>query len=215
MKDAEGQMLQGLALANEVSLLSKRALLKAGVDIYQAQGEFSKALKYSVAYNKLSDSLNQQETVFNLVRLQAQFQTRKKLQQVKALEGANIQQQLMLENRNTILISFTIVLLFFLIFIILLVIQRANIRKQNRALDLANQEQTVLLKEVHHRVKNNLQLIASLINLQTSHVSSPEIAAELEKTRSRIMSIGLIHQKLYQHKSIGSIDLQSFFGRSH
>lgn len=210
LKEAEAEMLTGLALANEVSLLNKRNLLKSGINIYQASGEYSKALNYSMAYTNLSDSLSRHETLFNLVRLQAEYQTAKKERDVKTLQGANIQQQLKLHNRNTILISLAAISFGFLGFIVVLFVQRANIRKKNQALDLANQEQTALLKEVHHRVKNNLQLIASLINLQSSHVTNAEVARELEKTRSRIMSIALIHKKLYQHDNISSIDLQSF-----
>ena len=106
--------------------------------------------------------------------------------------------------------SLAIVTLTSIAFIALFARQRNKIKKKNQALDRANKEQMVLMQEVHHRVKNNLQLIASLINLQSTQVANSEVASELEKTRSRIMSIALIHQKLYQHENMSSVDLQSF-----
>ena len=126
------------------------------------------------------------------------------------LKTANEKKELVLENKNVTIQSLAIVTFTSILFIAVFARQRNNIKKKNQALASANKEQLVLMQEVHHRVKNNLQLIASLINLRSTQVANVEVAHELEKTRSRIMSIALIHQKLYQQENMSSVDLQSF-----
>lgn len=71
-------------------------------------------------------------------------------------------------------------------------------------------EQQMLLKEVHHRVKNNLAMISSLIHLQQDASSSDETAKELEDLDRRIISIALIHEKLYQSNDLSIVDFTAY-----
>lgn len=72
-------------------------------------------------------------------------------------------------------------------------------------------EKEVLLKEVHHRVKNNLQVISSILSLQTGHVDGDERILELLRvSRDRIRSMSFIHESLYQNKDFSSIDMASY-----
>jgi PAS domain S-box-containing protein len=71
-------------------------------------------------------------------------------------------------------------------------------------------EKTVLLKEIHHRVKNNLQMISSLLNIQSTYVKYPEVKEMFLECQQRIGSIALIHKKLYETKSISSIAVEDY-----
>jgi two-component sensor histidine kinase len=68
----------------------------------------------------------------------------------------------------------------------------------------------LLIKEIHHRVKNNLQVVASLVTLQSSRVSDPEIKAGFTALRLRIISMSLVHEKLYGKAATESLDLGSY-----
>ncbi len=208
--ESEQHLLAGIALAHRVSLTNEKNLYQLGEQLYEAKGNPLKALLYQKQYSHLVDSLDQRETSLTLIRLQAQYKTSKKVRELELLKVLNSQNELKLRNRNITMLSLAMVSFASVFFIVVFVRQRNKIKKKNIALDLSNHEQAALLKEVHHRVKNNLQLIASLINLQSSYVLSPEAILELEKTKSRIMSIALIHQKLYQHETLSSINLKSF-----
>jgi PAS domain S-box-containing protein len=71
-------------------------------------------------------------------------------------------------------------------------------------------EKDVLLKEIHHRVKNNLQIISSLLNLQMKKITEAKTRAELNATRNRIRSMALIHAKLYQSQNLSQINFAEY-----
>jgi PAS domain S-box-containing protein len=71
-------------------------------------------------------------------------------------------------------------------------------------------EKEVLLREVHHRVKNNLQVISSLLNLQAGFIEDPRVQAMFADCRHRIHAMALIHQSLYQLESMAQIDFGAY-----
>lgn len=71
----------------------------------------------------------------------------------------------------------------------------------------ADAEKEALLKEVHHRVKNNLQVITSLVNLQSNQIDNEAVRSQFDETRNRILSIASIHELLYRSASFADIDL--------
>jgi PAS domain S-box-containing protein len=86
-----------------------------------------------------------------------------------------------------------------------------NERKAAEVLVLASlQEKEVLLKEIHHRVKNNLQIISSLLNLQTQGITDVGTLQAMRDSQARVRSMALIHEKLYQSESLANIEFGEY-----
>lgn len=83
-------------------------------------------------------------------------------------------------------------------------------REDEERLQAALAEKEVLLREVHHRVKNNLQLISSLLNLQASQIEDPEVRTPLEEARARVQSIALVHERLYRSEDLADVDVGDY-----
>ncbi len=71
-------------------------------------------------------------------------------------------------------------------------------------------QQELLMREIHHRVKNNLQIVASLLNLQASRIRVPEARAEFASARDRVRALATLHRHLYMHGEVHTIDMPGF-----
>lgn len=84
-----------------------------------------------------------------------------------------------------------------------------NMRQMNQKLKNSLQEKEMLLKEIHHRVKNNLLIVSSLLNWQGELTQEPSTLAMLNDSQKRIKTLALIHEKMYQSKDLTGIDLEN------
>ncbi|MBL1281598.1 MAG: hypothetical protein COA33_015080 [Fluviicola sp.] len=81
---------------------------------------------------------------------------------------------------------------------------------RNETIEHQNEEKTTLVKEIHHRVKNNLQIIISLLRLQKSELKSEEAKRQFSQAINRILVMSLIHRKLYQGDALSKVRIQSY-----
>ena len=81
---------------------------------------------------------------------------------------------------------------------------------REKELEKARLEQELALKEIHHRVKNNLQIIASLLNLQANRIRLPEAKAEFQSARDRVRALATLHRHLYKDGGLYTIAMRSF-----
>lgn len=91
-------------------------------------------------------------------------------------------------------------------------LQKVNyeLNNQNELILAKSNENIVLIKEIHHRVKNNLQIIISLLRLQQDEIKNQETKEQFTEAINRVMVMSSIHQRLYQEKEIARIDLKSY-----
>ena len=86
-----------------------------------------------------------------------------------------------------------------------------TIRKRaEEALQASLREKDVLLKEIHHRVKNNMQVISSLVSLQADTLDNPALCGLFNDLRDQVRTMALVHEKLYQSESLASVDFAEY-----
>ncbi|MCC6182216.1 MAG: sensor histidine kinase [Bacteroidia bacterium] len=114
------------------------------------------------------------------------------------------------EKKNEVLIiSVSLAILIILLIVIAFLANRVN--KSNKILKIKNKEKDILVQEVHHRVKNNLQFINSLINMQINSNKSKTAIASLNDFSRRIQSMALVHEMLYNKDEIAGIEIKNYF----
>lgn len=111
-------------------------------------------------------------------------------------------------------INFTVTIYAFCYILVLMIkslrVAAENYRLSNEQLQETNEEKTVMLKEIHHRVKNNLQVIMSLLRLQSHEVKDEEARHHFGEAVNRVSAMAMIHEKMYQSQKLSKINLQEY-----
>ncbi|MFT5778723.1 MAG: two-component sensor histidine kinase [Crocinitomicaceae bacterium] len=85
-----------------------------------------------------------------------------------------------------------------------------EISYKREKLEISNQEKDTLLKEIHHRVKNNLQVVSSLLNLQSAYLDCEKSSSILQDSRMRVNTMARIHELLYNSKNLGVVNYKDY-----
>jgi len=88
-----------------------------------------------------------------------------------------------------------------------------NVVKQKRRSKSPSKKKETLLREIHHRVKNNLQIINSLLNLQFDKIKGEEVHGLLKESQGRIQAMAMIHEHLYQSETLTHINFKEYTKR--
>ena len=91
-----------------------------------------------------------------------------------------------------------------------LVKSNADLAEKNELITISNKEKTILIKEIHHRVKNNLQTIISILRLQSGETNNKELGTQFKEAINRIHTMSSIHEKLYKQNDISNINLKNY-----
>ena len=120
---------------------------------------------------------------------------------------ANMPYLIFKENYQLFLSIFAVVILAFLV---VLIYYNARLFERGQALKTLVSEKELLMREIHHRTKNNLSILQSLVSLQLSGIADSEARASLEDVGSRLSALRLIHEKLYTAKSLKELEMSAY-----
>lgn len=171
---------------------------------YAGNHEYQKAYQAFAEYDILKNRIFTAEADQRTSLLRTEFNLADKEGTISLQEDL-IQKQ---KARQTFIIVIAI-----LLFLLLLLAYQAisNNRKKNRLLQKQNEEKEFLLKEIHHRVKNNLEIVSSLLSLQSAQIQDGKVLNAMAESRHRVQSMGMIHQKLYMGKNLATIEMKDYF----
>ncbi len=177
-----------------------------------ATGNWQSAYLHFREYVAIKDSNYSKESLQKLIGSQLQFDNEKK----EAVKRAAQEQKDLLareeikRQRNIRNASFA-VLAAMLVFSLIALYQRNKLAKEKKRSDQLLQDKELLLREIHHRVKNNLEVVSSLLALQSAQIDDAPTKDAMQESQNRVQSIGIVHQKLYQGTNLGSIEMKDYF----
>ncbi|MBS4063331.1 MAG: tetratricopeptide repeat protein [Chitinophagaceae bacterium] len=177
-----------------------------------ATGNWSSAYLHYKKYITIRDSTYNKETLQKLVGSQLQFENEKKEAIAKAEQEKKdlLTKEEIKRQRNIRNASFA-VLAAVLVFSLIALYQRNKLAKEKKRSDQLLQDKELLLREIHHRVKNNLEVVSSLLALQSAQINDEQTRDAMQESQNRVQSIGIVHQKLYQGANLGAIEMKDYF----
>ena len=185
--------------------------------IQMQHGQVDRANALLEKYQSTLDSINDASRTKTVASLQAAFEEERQQEKIEQLTSQKVLLQTIADQR-AILLATAIAAILLLSGLALLLWRASQRRKKaNQQLELQGkqiaaslEEKEVLLKEIHHRVKNNLQVVQSLLVLQASGLTDEKTLHVLQESQNRVLSIALIHKKLYEAENLSRIDLGSY-----
>jgi two-component sensor histidine kinase len=180
---------------------------------YEAQGNYRQALQYKNAYLAAKDSLLNERIAQAVADVSEKYESAEKERTIEQLNTQNRLQTNLLRarQRQLLLVSIGSVLLIGLLIGIFGLYRR--IRQQNGLIHKNLREKEILLKEIHHRVKNNLQMIASLLRIQSRNIVDEKAREAIREGTSRVRSMALIHEDLYKENDLSGVLMPEYLGK--
>ena len=200
-------------MAQKVIMPVKLMMLDAYADFYAAQKQYDSAFYFNKALHAYQDTVNAHINRNKSILLLGQLELAKHRE-----ESLKNKHQVEVYSESSKLQEFKIKLLSLILGAIIFgsILLYVNFRQkgllnQNRIqLDLEHERNAVLLKELHHRVKNNLQVIYSLLNLQKRRTKNTESVGLITALQNRIQTIALVHNNLFQSDEMEFVQLDSY-----
>ncbi len=202
----KAQQLDKFTYVDKIALDFEKLLVAS----YAGLGRFEEALIHQKRYTEIKLKLNDEQRERLSEEMLTRFETREKetlieLQSVKLQEGA--------QRRRLLVIGLTLAAaLVIALVVIALQKVRSNklLRIEQAKTEAALHDRETLLREIHHRVKNNLQVVSSLLSIQGRGIRDEQALAAVNESRNRVQSMALIHQFLYGEDGLSSIDMQAY-----
>lgn len=189
-----------------------------------AQGNYVEAIRYYERYKFVGDTMFNQTKSRQIEQYNALYESEKKdknillLQQRSEAQESRLRQEAFLRRVTLGSIALLIIIIGLLYYVVrtkqrsnrLLEVQRAEIDRKNQSLQQLVVEKEWLMKEIHHRVKNNLHMVVGLLASQAEYLKGQEAYDAITESQHRVQAMSLIHQKLYNTENLSSIDMPHY-----
>ena len=223
---AESFTLQGLALSKQIGELeSVKFAYEILANIYSKKGEYKKAYENHVLYKKISDEMFNEQINSKLTQIQMTHQFEQKQAVLKSRQEKKdsiLKKEALKQKRIKSIVLLT--LLFVSVIAVGVYMNLKRYKKQKEIIESQKElveaqkeqiqntllEKETLLREIHHRVKNNLQIISSLLNIQSEEIKNKKVLASIQEGQSRVQAMSLIHQNLYQSEEIDRVNVDKY-----
>ncbi len=187
--------------------------IKTLTELEKEKKNFAKSLFLNEKYHLLKDSLNRFQSQQIIFDIEEKYQAKEKQKHIELLEAKNALFETKINQEKLqkyLILGGAGVSLLFLFF---LGITYYKVKEKNKLIEKTLRQKDYLLKEIHHRVKNNLQLITSLLNLQSKYIKDDKAKEVSMDGKNRVRAMSLIHQFLYQKEDLVNMELGEYFDK--
>jgi two-component sensor histidine kinase len=188
--------------------LSPFFLLKSRYE--RAFGNYDQALEDIDVYIALKDSLNLVSQSNIIHDLESKYKKKEQDKEIALLNSENELKASELSKQQFTIFGGLIALIIFGLLSIFIYRLYKKVHSQNAVIKTALDEKDTLLREIHHRVKNNLQVISSLLALQSKYVADEAALSALKQGQDRVQSMALIHQELYENNDMTGVNAHMY-----
>ncbi len=204
-----------------VKIAKEREYMEELSSEYEVLGRINKklknyraALEYFELHRAIQDSIINEKEYRDIADQEANDRYEKKAL-IDSLHFAGQQDVLQVENQKQKVQLYGLIGLIVLsVLFTLFIINRLRVSsRQRKMIQAKDEEKELLLKEIHHRVKNNLQIVSSLLSLQTRNIEDPSALSVMEDGQSRVQAMALIHESLYQSEDLAYVDFEVYLNK--
>ena len=178
--------------------------------ILESAGEYKAALHSFREYHQMYDTLLNAEKDAKLVELLTQYEVDKKENTIALLN-----QEKVIAQRNIYILAVGALGLLVLMLLAIYFYNKRQkyvslLEQKNQTITVMLEEKEFLIKEIHHRVKNNLQIVSSLLQLQSRYISEPNAIEALHDGDNRVKSMAIIHHHLYSSDNVTAVNIKNY-----
>ncbi|HET7002910.1 MAG TPA: sensor histidine kinase, partial [Puia sp.] len=207
-----------------INLFEGRELAWVQYMIDSSEGKWLSAIQHYKIFQQLSDSIHDLKKTREIEEMNIQYGVAQKEKDLQLLQNRDQLQRAELNREKLvrtiiIIVSSLLLLLFAVLYNRYRLKQRSNkllqnqqkiISQKNEVLEQTIEEKEWLVREIHHRVKNNLQMVISLLNAQSEFLNHPSAVDAIRESRERMQAIAILHQKLYHTDTSTRINMRSY-----
>lgn len=178
---------------------------------YKSAGLSTQSLDAHETFVAVNDSLYRSGQQLALFDIEAGYQKSLQDETIARLDTENeaSEARLKAQKRNLMIVIAGLLITFLLLALVYRLY--TQVKASNAIISKAIEEKNILLREIHHRVKNNLQVISSLLKLQSGYIKDDAAIQAIAEGRSRVQSMALLHQNLYKEDNLTGVNMKEYF----
>lgn len=187
-------------------------------DYYEAVSDYRNALEYRQLYDSLYYKLYSDEVIHQIKHLDIKFEKEEIEEEVSLLEEQNRlkEKNIAAQKKTRFYLTGFLIGLGLIAALLFALYKNKNktakaLESKNEIINSALESNKMLLKEIHHRVKNNLQVISSLLSLQSRFDPENQSSFAIKTARSRVQAMAILHQKLFNNQDLNALSIRQYF----
>ncbi len=219
VKVAEKQYLEVFRIAEENGMVSTLEMTSRHLfELYKDIGEIESALNYKEKQAKYRDSLFNEDLSSKITRLEMEYDFNREkdslsyqFERERSLLDRELEQKSLIQQVGVIILVLAfLAIVFFARSYYLKRKSNQLLAEKNEIVSRSLREKEIMMGEIHHRVKNNLQIVSSLLNIQEKLINDESSKTVIRDTKSRVISMSLVHENLLSGQEVQSINAQEY-----